>query len=146
MDEPHKAPAASPGYETKDANTTGVLTFLAVLGIVIVLVSVFSYSLFRYYTTHEENAPATESPFADVRQLPPAPRLQVYPREDWLKFREEQQKSLETLDWANRSAGIVRVPIEEAMDLLVKKGVPVQGQPSAPAAQDKKPALEGKKP
>ena len=101
MDKPHTIPAGSPGYETRDADTTEVLKFLLVLGIVIVVVTIVCFALFRYYTVHEENPPATESPFADVRQLPPAPRLQVYPREDWLKFREEQQKSLETLAWAS---------------------------------------------
>jgi hypothetical protein len=146
MDKPHSVPAGSPGYETRDANTTGVLTFLAVLGTVIVVVAVFCYSLFRYYSAHAQNPAATESPFADTRQVPPGPQLQVYPREDWLKFREEQQKSLETLDWQNRSAGIARVPVEEAMDLLVKKGVPVQGEPSAAPANAAKPAAEGKKP
>jgi len=145
MDKPHTLPAGSPGYETRDADTSEVLKFLLILGTVIIVVSIASYALFRYYSTHEENPAATESPFADVRQLPPAPRLQVYPREDWLKFREEQQRSLDTLDWANRSAGIARVPIEEAMDLLVKKGVPVQGEPSAPRPEAKEPALEGKK-
>jgi hypothetical protein len=69
----------------------------------------------------------------------------VNPREDWLKFREEQEKSLETLAWENRSAGTVRVPIEEAMDLLVKKGVAVQGAPQAPPADATKPAAEGNK-
>lgn len=146
MDKPHPLPAGSPGYETRDADSSGVLKFLAILGSVVIAVSIVCYALFRYYTAHEGNPPATESPFADVRQLPPAPRLQVYPREDWLKFREEQQKSLETLDWVNRSAGTARVPIEEAMDLLVKKGVPVQGEKTAPPAEESKPTPEGKKP
>jgi hypothetical protein len=92
-----------------------------------------------------QQAPA--SPFADTRPLPLGPQLQVNPREDWLKFREEQEKSLETLAWENQPAGTVRVPIEEAMDLLVKKGLPVQGAPQAPPADAKKPAPEaGKKP
>lgn len=93
------------------------------------------------------NQAATESPFADTRQLPLGPQLQVNPRQDWLRFREEQQKSLETLAWENRSAGTVRVPIEEAMDLLVKKGLPVQGAPLPPPAESKTVAPErGKKP
>lgn len=147
MDKPHTLPAGSPRYETRDANTTGVLTFLVALGTIIVLVSVSCYFLFRYYSAHAQNRAATESPFADTRQVPFGPQLQVYPREDWLKFREEQQKSLETLDWANRSAGIARVPIEEAMDMLVKKGVPVQSEPPAPPDEaGKKPTPEGKKP
>ncbi len=146
MADPQKRAPGSPGYETRDANTTGVIGFLIVLGVVIGIVAAICYGLFHYYSRHASNQPATESPFADVRQLPMGPQLQANPREDWLKFREEQQKSLETLGWENQSAGTVRVPIEEAMDLLVKKGVPVEGQPAAPAAaSEKKPASEGKK-
>jgi hypothetical protein len=146
MDNPHDVPAGAPGYETRDANATGVFTFLVVLGIVIVVASVGCYWLFRFYSAHALNQAATESPFADTRQLPLGPQLQVYPGQDWLKFRGEQQKSLETLDWENRSAGIVRLPIEEAMDLLVKKGLPVQEAPAATPPEAKRPALEGKNP
>ena len=58
------------------------------------------------------NRAASDSPFADTRQLPLGPQLQVNPREDWLKFREQQEQSLETYAWENRTAGTVRVPIE----------------------------------
>ena len=54
-------------------------------------------------------------------------------------------KVLETYAWENRTAGTVRVPIEEAMELLVKKGLPVQGAPQAQPADAKKPAPEGSK-
>jgi hypothetical protein len=91
------------------------------------------------------NQAASDSPFADTRQLPLGPQLQVNPREDWLKFREEQEKSLETYAWENRSAGTVRVPIEEAMELLVKRGLPVQGAADAQPADAKKLAPEGGK-
>jgi hypothetical protein len=54
------------------------------------------------------------------------PQLQVNPREDWLKYREQQERSLETYGWENRATGTVHVPIERAMELLVQKGLPVQ--------------------
>jgi hypothetical protein len=65
----------------------------------------------------------------------------VNPREDWLKYRDEQEKSLETYEWVNRSAGTVRIPIEKAMELLVKKGVPVQSE--SQTAVPPKPAGDG---
>jgi len=147
MDKPHNAPSAIPGYETRDANTGGVLKFLVALGIVLVATSLVCWGLFHFFSSHDVNQAASDSPFADTRQLPLGPQLQVNPREDWLKFREGQEKSLETYAWENRSAGTVRVPIEEAMELLVKKGLPVQGAPQAqPADPTKKPAEESKKP
>jgi hypothetical protein len=145
MDEPRNAAAASPGYETRDAYAPGVFGFLVILGVVLVVVSLLSWGLFRYFSAHPVDQPASDSPFAGARQIPLGPQLQVNPREDWLKFREGQEKSLETYAWENRSAGIARVPIEVAMELLVKKGVPVQGAAGSQPAEAKKPAAGGGK-
>jgi hypothetical protein len=147
MDKPNDNLATTPGYEIRDADAGGVFKFLVALGIVLVASGLVCWGVFRIFSAHETNQEASESPFADTRQLPSGPQLQVNPREDWLKFREEQEKSLETLALENQTAGTVRVPIEEAMDLLVKKGLPVQGAPQAQPAEAKKPVPEaGKKP
>jgi hypothetical protein len=146
MDKTHNVPATTPGYETRDANAGGVFKFLAALGCVLVAAGLVCWGLFHYYSGHAVDQAATDSPFADTRQLPLGPQLQVTPREDWLKFREEQQQALETYAWENRSAGTARVPIEVAMDLLVKKGLPVQAGPEAQQPADAKAqALEGSK-
>jgi hypothetical protein len=145
MDKPYNRPGSAPGYETRDANAGGVFAFLVALGIVLVVAGLVSWGLFRFFTAHELDKAASDSPFADTRQLPLGPQLQVNPREDLLRFRQEQEQALETYAWENRSAGTVRVPIEVAMDLLVKKGVPVQGAPPAPPADAKKVAPEGSK-
>ena len=134
--------AASRRYETRDANAGGVFTFLVILGIVLVVVSLVCWGMFRYFSAHAVSRSASDSPFADARQLPLGPQLQVNPREDWLKYRQEQEKSLETYEWVNRPAGTVRIPIEKAMELLVKKGVPVQGD--SQAAPPPKPAGAGR--
>jgi hypothetical protein len=145
MDKPHNVSATTPGYETRDANAAGVFKSLMALGIVLVAACLVCWGLFRYFSAHEVDRAASDSPFADTRQLPLGPQLQVNPREDWLRFRQEQEQALETYAWENRSAGTVRVPIEEAMELLVKKGLPVQGSPQASPADAKKPAPEGGK-
>jgi hypothetical protein len=143
MDKSHKAPAPSPGYETRDANVGSVLNFLVILSVVLVATALVSWGLFRYFSAHEVDERAA-SPFADTRQLPLGPQLQVNPRQDWLKYREEQERNLENYSWENRGTGTVRVPIEQAMEILVKKGLPVQGQtPPAEAAKPATPAAKG---
>ena len=137
MDKRHNTSTNSPGYETRDANVGGVYNFLVAMGIILVVTGLVCWGMFHYFTAHEVDPAATDSPFADTRQLPLGPQLQVNPRADWLKFREQQEKSLEQLDWENRTAGTARVPIEDAMQLLVKKGVPVQGATPAPPADAK---------
>lgn len=145
MDKSHEPPATSPGYETRDANTGGVLNFLVILGLVLVASALISWGMFRYFAALDQEA-RPDSPFAETRPLPLGPQLQVTPRADWLKYREEQERSLESYSWVNRDTGIVRVPIEQAMDILLKKGLPVQGE-APPAAPEKHaaPAAKGSK-
>jgi hypothetical protein len=144
MDKPHNA-AATPGYETRDANVRAVFNFLVILAVMLLATALVCWGLFRYFSVHDVDKAASDSPFADTRQLPLGPQLQVNPREEWLKYQEEQEKSLETYEWENRSAGTVRVPIEQAMELLVKKGLPVQGEPQPQPAGAQKPAPERSK-
>jgi hypothetical protein len=142
MDKQHNV-SATPGYETRDTNTGAILNFLVILAVVLVASGLICWGMFKIFSTHAVDQPASDSPFADTRQLPLGPQLQVNPREDWLKFRQGQEDSLHTYGWENRTAGIVHVPIEEAMELLVKKGLPVQNAPQTQPADDKKPAPEG---
>ena len=124
MDKSHGPAVASPGYETRDANVRGVFSFLVVLGLALVFIALLCWGLFKYFSAGQATrAPA--SPFSETRQLPTGPQLQVNPRQDLLRFRAEQERSLESYSWENRDAGTVRVPIERAMELLLQKGLPV---------------------
>jgi hypothetical protein len=142
MDKSPHNPALPPEYETRDANVRGVFYFLVFLGGLLVISALLSWGLFRYLSKQQASS-ASVSPFAETRPLPLGPQLQVNPREDWLNYRKQQEQSLEMYEWENRGAGIVRVPIERAMELLVQKGLPVQSE--TPPAQAEKPAAPGGK-
>ncbi|MEJ2084683.1 MAG: hypothetical protein P8Y44_03270 [Acidobacteriota bacterium] len=64
--------------------------------------------------------PALEE--ARVPYLPPAPRLQTTPFRDLSELRAEENALLTSYGWVNQEAGIARIPIEQAMDLLVERG------------------------
>jgi hypothetical protein len=101
-----------------------VLGFLVVLFVVLNLVLFGTWRLFRHYSV-ADRPPAPASYFADERQIPAAPDLEINGREDFLNTYAKQQQELETYAWQDRKAGIVRIPIERAMDLLLEKGLPV---------------------
>jgi hypothetical protein len=135
MDKSHGAPAASPRYETSDADVRGVFTFLVVLSLVLIFTALLSWGMFKYFSAGQVNrVPA--SPFAGARQLPAGPQLQVNPRQDLLRFRAEQEHALESYSWENKEDGTVRVPIERAMEMLLKQGLPVAPSASATAISD----------
>ena len=140
MDKSHGASAGSPGYETRDTNVRSVLNFMVYLSLALVFTLLVCWGMFRYFSVELAN-PAAASPFAGTRQLPSGTQLQVNPRQDFLKFRAEQERSLESYAWENRTAGAVRVPIERAMELLLENGLPVATEPSS--ADAGKPGPQG---
>ena len=56
-------------------------------------------------------------------EVPPAPRLQVYPVKHWTDFQTAERERLESYGWMDRSTGAVHIPIERAMDLVAERGV-----------------------
>lgn len=52
------------------------------------------------------------------------PLMQVKPEEDLRWMRQHNEMDLGTYGWVDRSAGVVRLPIDRAMDLIAQRGVP----------------------
>ena len=83
--------------------------------------------LFDYFDRREARQLPAEYPLAAGReQLPPEPRLQVNPRDDLRELREREDQVLHSYGWVDRNAGVVRIPIEEAMKLTVQRGLPAR--------------------
>jgi hypothetical protein len=53
-------------------------------------------------------------------KIAPPPVLQVEPARDIAAFREEKKRLLDTYGWVDREHGIVRIPVERAMTLIVQ--------------------------
>ena len=58
-----------------------------------------------------------------LRIAPPGPRLQTSPQDDLQRFRAQEDKRLNTYYWIDKKNGVVHIPIEQAMQDLVKTGV-----------------------
>ncbi|MBV8921141.1 hypothetical protein [Bradyrhizobium sp.] len=58
-----------------------------------------------------------------------APPLEVAPRDTLEASRRDNAQSDRSYGWTDRNRGIVRVPIDRAVDLLLRKGLP--GWPSS---------------
>src|SRR6202012_1252902 len=75
--------------------------------------------------------PAAESAF-------PTPALQIKPQDDLKRFEFEQSKALSGYAWVDRSKGIARIPIAEAMRIVAAHGDyaydPLELPPAEPAA------------
>jgi hypothetical protein len=116
-------PAVGPGYETRDASIRGLVIFGAGLFATLALVALLALAVFRYFARSQSLGPPA-SPFADVRTLPPQPRLQVDPRADLQRLRQREDSILNSYGWVDPRAGIIRIPIDRAIDRLLDKGLP----------------------
>jgi hypothetical protein len=143
MSEPFKEPEhLQRGYEDSDVSVGRLFAFAGgVVGLVVlgVLGSAF---VFHFFVSHQPLGPPA-SPFENVRSLPPEPRLQTAAPLDLKTYRTGQDKILEGYGWVDPHAGIVRIPVNRAMDLLLQKGYPVRGSSPAEAGQVKTPLTAG---
>lgn len=157
-EDPSKQPNALEhgDYEREDLSPGGVLYFLAglaVVGILIYFIVMGMYNfLDRYEREHQANLGPMATPQADTRAVThadtlafPQPRLEESERNQLQGVTEAQDSQLEGYDWVDKNKGIVRIPIERAMDLLAERGLPVRPESatstgSAEPAKAKAPA------
>jgi hypothetical protein len=139
--EHHHAPTAeetvAAGHELTDAEAGPVLRFLAFLAVVIVGVAAIVIVFYNYLESREAREKPARYPMAagSARPLPPPPRLQTYPFQDVKDLRQEERRLLETYEWVDKNAGVVRIPIERAIEVLAERGLPYrQGGADATAA------------
>jgi hypothetical protein len=73
----------------------------------------------------------------------PKPELQTDPQADLQDFERDQRATLSGYGWVDRSEGIARIPIEQAMQIVAARGAhayDAPGQPTvtpAPASTDR---------
>ena len=144
------------GYEHEDLSPQGVFYFMggvAVLGVVIyfILVGMYRY-LDNYDRTHQ---PATNPMAAtkgvdpqtmnykqiqdQAQQTFPKPVLEHSEQTQYMEELKKQNEVLGSYDWVDQQNGVVRIPIDRAMDLVAQRGLPVvsQGDADRAASGDK---------
>ena len=112
-------------HETSDVNIRAILGFGLGLIVVGIFIHFAIYLLFMFFTSREARV-APEFPLAvgQEHRLPPEPRLQTNPRQDLRDLLKQEDDILGHYGWVDRNAGVVRIPIDEAMKLVVQRGLP----------------------
>ena len=121
---PHGEPAAPGlGHEHADVRIAPIAIAGVGLGIVLLVVGALMLGLFDVFAAREArlSPPANPLAAAEGPRLPPQPRLQVQPVKDLRELREAENNLLEHYGWVDKSAGMVRIPIDRAMDLLAAR-------------------------
>jgi len=76
--------------------------------------------LFSFYRNVDAQRDVSQTLIKPPPPIPPEPRLEVNPTEDFQTFRRRQQDMLNSYGWTSREDGRVRIPIERAMELVAE--------------------------
>jgi hypothetical protein len=129
------------GYEQRDAHIPDLLKFGFWMAVVIFLTMVAMRYTFNYLDRTQVDQPAA-SPFTRAREIPPSPRLQAAPRKELKDYCDAQETELNSYGWVDQRLKVVHIPIEQAMDLVLKNGLPVRATaPTGAAAVNVPPAM-----
>jgi hypothetical protein len=145
----------SKGYETSDVKVTGIVVFLISLTVLVVVTAVLSYGIGYAIFAHlgkedvkdygQRNkwtktvdvrtlgdlasSPALQNKIAQTTEQFPQPRLQTDDgNQEIADLHAKEDLLLENYSWVDKSQGKVRIPIELAMELVAKQGLPVAPQ------------------
>lgn len=122
------AEPAEVGHETTDFSLGPVVAGTIFLVVLTALAFVTMRWLFVAYDVREQRqGPPPHALAAERPALPPEPRLQANPLLDLRQLRQAEDAVLNTYGWVDARQGVVRIPVERAMELLVRNPPPARG-------------------
>ena len=115
-------------HETTDVEIRGILIFGAGLIVSAVFISFLVWVLFKYFEAREGRRVTPDYPLAITQapRQPPEPQLQINPRGDMDQLRAQEDQILNSYGWVDQNTGVARIPIEEAMKMVVQRGLPAR--------------------
>jgi hypothetical protein len=121
-------------HEASDVDVNAVFKFGVGLVVIVVVVASIVFGLFKVFDRRETRGEVVEYPLAVGQgdRLPPEPRLQTNPREDLHDLRVKEDELLKSYGWVDKNAGIVRIPIDDAIKLTLERGLPARQQAVKP--------------
>jgi hypothetical protein len=130
------------GHETQDVNIRVVALFALSMAVVLAgSLALMAWVFGIIHTTPAGHGPRGRAPIAATSPRPPAPRLQTSSTGELQEMRHAENVRLQSYGWVDRSIGMVRIPIDRAMQMVVEQGLPSWHEIPTPATdtRDSKP-------
>jgi hypothetical protein len=170
-DNPHenREPEAidtSLGYEGTDVKVTGILVFLVSLGIFVAVTGLVCYGIGKVLNAHMNKQdgpnskwtktvqirdlgnmpsnPEMQNKVAEITKSFPQPRVQIDDGNiDVAELHAREDILLDNYTWIDPKKGTVRIPIEQAMQIIAQRGLPVAQAQEGPQLMtgDSKPVV-----
>jgi len=123
-------------FEHQDLSPGSVYAFLAGLAVAGIIVYFVLWGLYHFLDSYRRAHQPPQNPLVqqtetDTRIVPPnentkfpQPRLERNERTELNDFRLEEEQRLDSYGWVDQQAGVIHIPIERAMQLIVQQGLP----------------------
>ncbi len=125
--EEHLSPTAI-GHETRDADIRPIVYTGIGLALTAVAVGIFVYGIFKYLGGHAIATIQVNPMSVEDQQIPPAPRLEEHPAIELRQLHAQEDQMLSTYGWVDKKTGVVHIPIDRAMDLMLQRGFPTRNE------------------
>ena len=124
---------AGVSHERRDVNVFQVTAFgigllLSCIVVVFAMWAMFDFLLFARGS--EERVQPGGADDETAESLPPEPRLQAEPKVELKDLRADEDAILNSYGWVNPDKGTVRIPIDQAIDIVAQKGLPSKPSPA----------------
>jgi hypothetical protein len=154
------------GYEASDVKVTGILVFIVSLGIFVAVTGFVCYGIGKVinaHLNHEDGPnskwtktveirelgnlpsnPEMQDKVAEITKSFPQPRVQIDDGNfDVTVLHAREDILLDNYTWIDQGKGTVRIPIEQAMQIIAQKGLPVATAQEGPQLMtgDSKPVV-----
>jgi hypothetical protein len=135
----HVAPEAAGGHEPSEIGIRAIFVFGGALVGATVAAMLLLAAMMRGFQAAEKADGITTKTLIEVKPGDfPDPRLQHNTTVDMAEFRDREAAALESYGWVDRKAGIAQIPIESAMDLIARNGLPRPKPSPAPEPRETK--------
>lgn len=124
-------------YEHTDIDPAIGYKFALWLSVAMVLSFAIVYGAFVLFERQEHAAFETAQQFPLAAQQPgqprvlreqPTPALQTQPFRDVYNLRQGEAEKLNAFGWVDKEGGVTHIPIDVAMDALLKRGLPTRAE------------------
>ena len=136
MTEDTKHEHAEEGFEQQDLSAQAVFAFLISLVVGGIVVYFVIWGMYHFMDAHQKERQHPLSPLVkqvetdtrivspDEMKKFPQPRLERNERVEINDFRLKEEQTLNSYGWIDEKSGVVRIPIERAMQLIAQRGLP----------------------
>lgn len=120
-------PVSSP-TEGDGVNYRGIVVFVVILAVTTIVCELIVVGMYKMLDSKSRDNAVARAPLsAPAGTLPPPPNLLLDEPTNLNTFRDKEAHELESYGWQDKNAGVVRLPIDRAKELVLERGFPVRG-------------------